>query len=166
MIPSERPRLARIDPRPDYLKRVAARPYGLGEEKDRRAEARRRLMREKKVVTECVESRPVVAPVGGDPARSTTRWGENAASGVESPLRPTVVLEAHQSPQIDLWAKYCDPESDRMWYWNTATGDWFYEDTVGPWQKYSDHCGRLWWWNNDSRECFYEPEATRCILER
>ena len=58
-----------------------------------------------------------------------------------SPTADTPDLRAVLPPEGQAFR---DPETQRVWCINTATGNWFYEDNPGQWNKGEDDLGILW----------------------
>ena len=62
--------------------------------------------------------------------------------------------------QESTWQKYKDPETDRAWFYDSETGDYFFEDVAkeSGWTKYgSDH--GPWWHHEEKQKWFFETAA-------
>eukprot|EP00415_Alexandrium_ostenfeldii_P001573 UN1573 len=66
------------------------------------------------------------------------------------------------APDGSLWFAYEDPQSRRLWFWNSSTDECFFaEDPPDGWSVHEDECRRRWWWNENTQVCFWEENSKR-----
>ena len=60
----------------------------------------------------------------------------------------------------ERWGKYCDPVTERCWYWAPESNSCFWADAPpSDWTPYWTDDGRLWWWNEETYAFFYDERA-------
>jgi len=63
------------------------------------------------------------------------------------------------TPEGEVWERYVEPRTERVWFWQEATGEMFFADDVDSgWMQYTDKQGRPWWFHEDTGRFFYEAE--------
>jgi len=90
---------------------------------------------------------------------------EIPADATAAPSQPAATANAAAAPAAGanesgepLWQKYLDEERDKLYWYRSTDGCWFYEGQH-PWQQFLDG-SRLWWFNSETSDWFYEPDAT------
>ena len=60
----------------------------------------------------------------------------------------------------ERWERYCDPVTERCWYWYPAHVSCFGPDVAHKeWKPYCTDDRRRWWWNDQTYACFYDDLA-------
>lgn len=73
------------------------------------------------------------------------------------PAEPAEPAEAAAEPEV--WEKYHEPKTQRVWFWNEATEEVFYaDDASSGWERFEDPKGKPWWWHEASGRYFVEEE--------
>jgi hypothetical protein len=56
------------------------------------------------------------------------------------------------------WCKFFTPNGYRAWWWCEANDTHFFEDQAFSWKQYRDTgSNRLWWYNSTTGDAFFEP---------
>lgn len=58
------------------------------------------------------------------------------------------------------WARYLEPEAQRVWFWNSVSEEIFFADSAAEhgWECFRDEAGRTWWWHESTGRHFFEHE--------
>lgn len=91
-----------------------------------------------------------------------SRKGPEAAE--EPPRKDPTTTAVHveedagaQEPEV--WEKYHEPKTQRMWFWHEATEEVFYaDDGSSGWERFEDPRGEPWWWHEESGRYFVEAD--------
>ena len=60
----------------------------------------------------------------------------------------------------ERWEKYCDPVTERCWYWYPTHVSCFGSDVAHKeWKPYCTDDRRRWWWNDQTYAYFYDDLA-------
>ena len=58
----------------------------------------------------------------------------------------------------EVWEKYCQPRTNRIWFFRPDTADYFFaSDPNSGWDKYENATGRVVWVNDNTGRFFFEP---------
>jgi len=59
----------------------------------------------------------------------------------------------------EIWGRWFEPETNRIWFHNEATGETFFADDANSgWERFEDAEGRPWWWNDAQGRFFFEED--------
>ena len=54
------------------------------------------------------------------------------------------------------WEVYKLPDTEKLWFWNSMTDEYFHADQPGSWTLYRTEQGERWWWNESTKEWFWQ----------
>jgi len=64
-----------------------------------------------------------------------------------------------ETPREEVWERYNEPETQRVWFWNDATEEVFYaDDASSGWEQWTSDDGKPWWYHEETGRFFFEEE--------
>ena len=51
---------------------------------------------------------------------------------------------------------YRMPDTEKLWFWNSMTDEYFVADQPGSWTLYRTEQGEGWWWGESTKEWFWQ----------
>jgi hypothetical protein len=99
---------------------------------------------------------PKLAPPNDASNESNRASGDVEAEGLVSTTATPASSDAIPST-AEVWERYNEPETQRVWFWNTATEEVFWADDLDSgWEQYFGSQGQPWWFNEAEGRFFHE----------
>lgn len=72
---------------------------------------------------------------------------------------PDATPSAQTSRQPEVWERYMQPTTERIWFWNPSSEEAFFANASSDfgWECLKNSSGALWWWQESTGRFFYEP---------
>eukprot|EP00927_Polykrikos_kofoidii_P028474 TRINITY_DN24858_c0_g1_i1.p1 TRINITY_DN24858_c0_g1~~TRINITY_DN24858_c0_g1_i1.p1 ORF type:complete len:526 (-),score=93.24 TRINITY_DN24858_c0_g1_i1:139-1635(-) len=83
-----------------------------------------------------------------------------SATNEEDDVRPHATDDPSEAAD-EMWEMFHEPQTQRAWFWNEPTGEFFYaDDTESGWERFTTGEGLPWWWHEESGRHFLEEDAS------